>query len=122
MPDNFSIRVGTSGEIALVRVTGRLEAKCAAELMERCRTVFTQGHKYLVLNLANVDFIASSGIGTILALREEVLEGDGAVRLAEPSPAVQAVIKLLNLAQFLSIDASEAEALDAIQKGARRAA
>jgi anti-anti-sigma factor len=68
----------------------------------------------LVLNLAEVSFMGSSGIGALLVLVEQFQEQAGVVRLASPSPAVEEVIKLLNLDRFLAIDPSEDKALSEI--------
>jgi anti-sigma B factor antagonist len=73
--------------------------------------------KNLVLNLAGVSFIASSGVGALLALMEEFRKGPGCLRLVEVSPAVRSVVKLLNLERFLSIDGSEQQAFEALGDG-----
>ena len=114
MPDDFAITNGTSrGKTVLLRVTGRLDAKSAPTLMERCGDVRTSGNN-LILNMATVSFVASSGIGALLALAEQFKESAGHVRIASPSAAVESVIKLLNLDQFLKIDTSEDQAFAAL--------
>ena len=106
--------VEVRSDVVIVHVNGRLEASQAKELMKRCETILTAGHKRLVIHLLDVEFIASSGIGTLLALCEESHEKQIGIRLAEPSAAVQSVIDLLNLSEFLPIDASMDEALAAL--------
>ena len=103
----------TPGTIVL-RVTGRLDARSAPVLTARCREVRGQGC-HLVLNLAGVSFIASSGIGALLALVEEFRQSEYRVRLAAVSPAVESVVRLLNLDPFLTIDATEADATAALR-------
>jgi anti-sigma B factor antagonist len=113
MPDDFEISNGpTRGKVVLLRVSGRLDTLSASQLLHRCAAVRNAGQD-LVLNLSAVSFIASSGIGALLALAEEFREAEASVRLAALSPAVESVIKLLNLDQFLIIDASEDDALAA---------
>ena len=100
--------------IALIRVTGRLDLKNAKDLMEHCRRLKTTGRQSLVLNLSDVTFIASSGIGTLLALTEEFRENGGNLKLVALSNAVQSVVNLLNLEQFLQIEKDEADAFAAL--------
>ena len=100
--------------IALVRVRGRLDLRNAKELMDRCRRLRSSGSTGLVLNLSGVTFVASSGIGTLLALTEEFKEDGGKLQLVALSYAVQSVVDLLNLAQFLHIEKNEAEAFAAL--------
>jgi anti-anti-sigma factor len=115
MRSEFEITDVTGHEpIALIRVRGRLDLKNAKDLMDHCRRLNAEGRKQLVLNLSAVTFVASSGIGTLLALTEEFKESGGDLQLVALSYAVQSVVNLLNLTQFLHIEKNEAEALAAL--------
>ncbi len=98
------------GGVIVLRVSGRLDASGVPVLMKRARQVRAAQHD-LVLNLAGVTFIASSGIGLLLALAEEFQQAGHSVRLAEVSEAAGSVIRLLNLGEFLSIHPDERSAL-----------
>ena len=102
------------GRTAVLRVKGRLDVKTAPMLLKQAGDVQTNGQD-LVLNLAEVTFMGSSGVGALLVIAEQFLEQAGRVRFAAPSPAVMNVIKLLNLDRFLQIDGSEEESLAALQ-------
>lgn len=104
--------VGTRVEV--LRVRGKLDARSATVLMEQCARVRAAGRD-LVLSLGGVTFIASSGVGALLALVEEFRQAEIQVRLAELSPAVESVVRLLNLDQFLAIDETEGAALSALE-------
>lgn len=114
MHDRFLITdIPTKGRAALLRVSGRLDTKNATVLLGRCQEVRSSGRD-LVLNLAGVTFIASSGVGALLAMVEQFRESSARVRLAELSPAVDSVIRLLNLDQFLTIDDKEDDSITAL--------
>jgi anti-sigma B factor antagonist len=116
MSDDFQILSLPAREgIALLRISGRIDTRVASQLLHRCAEVRAAGD-HLVLNLSGVSFIASSGIGALLALTEQFREGNTKVRFAALSSAVDSVIKLLNLDQFLSIDGTEEQALDALSR------
>ena len=109
MKPEFEIESSDTGTLATVlRLHGRLDARGASVLTARCAGVRAK-HRHLVLNMAGVSFIASSGVGALLALVEECRQSRTRVRIAEVPPAVDSVIRLLNLDQFLSIDGTEAE-------------
>lgn len=99
--------------VGVLRLQGRLEARSAQELLRRCRDMRSRGKARVVLNLSGVTFVASSGVGTLLALTEEFKDNGGAVQLAAPSEPVRSVVDLLNLTDFLSIFESEGNALQA---------
>jgi len=98
----------------LLRISGRLDAKSAPQLLERCAVVRTAGYN-LILNLGGVTFVASSGIGALLAVAEQFREAECRIRFASLSAAVESVIKLLNLDQFLTIDPTEDDSLTALE-------
>ncbi|HUK62685.1 MAG TPA: STAS domain-containing protein, partial [Dongiaceae bacterium] len=54
----------------VLRVRGRLDARSAPLLSSRCVELRGQGRR-LILNMSGVTFIASSGIGALLAMVEE---------------------------------------------------
>ena len=115
MNTDFEIEsIAASTETTVLRVRGRLDARSAPVLNARCAEVRERG-QHLVLNLSRVTFVASSGIGALLALVEEFSSSRSAVRLAAVSPAVHSVITLLNLDQFLCIDATEDESAAALR-------
>ena len=111
MSDDLIIsEVENRGRTAVLRLNGRLDVKSSPVLLQRVAEIQANGQN-LVLNLSGVSFIGSSGIGALLVLVEQFKEQAGVVRLVSPSPAVEGVIKLLNLDRFLAVDPSEERAL-----------
>jgi anti-anti-sigma factor len=113
MANEFSIDRASREGISILRVSGRLDAKNAQQLMNACHEARAAEGRVIV-NLADVTFVASSGIGTLLALTEEFREAGGTIHLVSLSDAVTSVVELLNLRQFLNIGVSEQGALETI--------
>lgn len=114
MPENFEMeRIENCDVAVILRIRGQMNAKSTPDLLERCREYQSQ-RKHVVLNLSGVTFIASSGVGALLALVEDFRESGLRLRIAEMSPVVESVIQLLNLHDFLGIDATESAALAAV--------
>jgi anti-sigma B factor antagonist len=110
-PDLSIVEAEAPQGVGVLRLSGRLEARAAQDLLRRCREMKDHGRKRIVLNLAGVTFVASSGVGTLLALTEELKDSGGSVELAAPSEAVSSVVDLLNLTEFLAIHDSESKAM-----------
>lgn len=102
------------GRSVALRVRGRLDAATAPDLLKRCAEVQANGQN-LVLNLSEVTFLGSTGVGALLTLVEQFREQGGAVHFAALSSAARDVIDLLALGDYLPISASEAEALSALE-------
>jgi len=115
MPETFDITsVESPGGTTVLRVSGQLDSKSAPVLLSRSGMI-RNGSQSLVVNLAAVSFIASSGVGALLALVEQFRESGGKVRFVALSSAVDSVIRLLNLDQFLTIDQTESDAVTALE-------
>jgi len=104
--------MGGNGQTDIIRLRGRLDARTSPLLMERCAGARDAGHN-LVLGMAEVSFLSSSGIGSLLALTEEFREHGGCLSLAAISPTVREAIELLNLEEFLTLYDSENDAVRA---------
>lgn len=91
------------GALTLIRLSGRLDGKAAQALQTNCEELRNQGFKHLALDLSEVTFLASSGLGVFLAQTEEFKESHGSLHLVAVSSVVAAVINLLNVDRFLSM-------------------
>jgi anti-sigma B factor antagonist len=110
----LEIRRGeTHGKTVVLRVRGRIDAKTAPRLLQSVQPFAGMGRN-LVLNLSEVTFMGSSGVGVLLAVTQAFQDHSGSARLVAPSAAVVSVVSLLNLEPFLKINATEDEALAAI--------
>lgn len=115
MAENFEINRGEApAGAALLRLTGRLDARNAQVLVQECQRLRDDGKPRVVLNLSAISFVASSGIGSLLALTEMLSEAGGRLVLVEISDAVRSVVELLNLTEFLNVETSEVDALQTI--------
>jgi anti-anti-sigma factor len=103
------------GRAAVLRLKGRLDVKTAPVLLKQAGEIQINGQD-LVLNLSEVTFMGSSGVGALLVIAEQFQEQAGRMRLAAPSAPVMTVFRLLNLDRFLTIDGTEEESIAALQK------
>ncbi len=94
--------------VPVLRLKGRLKADGSVQLRETVRTFLRQTDKpALVVDLAGLEFVASTGLATFLLLTEEFVEIQGTIVFANAIPAVMQVISLLNIDQFLTLATSE---------------
>lgn len=93
----------------IFHLAGALDTTGATLLAERATAVLEAGQD-LVVNLAGIAFISSSGIGVLMAMSEDFRERGLTLSLSEPSREVLAPIQMLCLDQFLRICGSDDEA------------
>jgi len=95
-------------------VSGRIDAAAAQVLKAECAASRDTGCQRLVVSLADVTFVSSSGLGSFLVISEEFKDAGGSVVFAAPVRSVRHVLKLLNLDQFLDLAPDVESALDLV--------
>ncbi len=104
-----------SHPVPLLSLKGRLDSAGAKRMHESVLASRKEnGEKNLVIDLAGVEFVASTGLATFLLLTEEYCEIHGTIIFANATPAVMQVISLLNIDQFLTLETSVEAAMGAI--------
>lgn len=103
------------GSITIVRCSGRIVAgaeveKFAAELNKRIDTC-----KRFVLDLHDVNFLDSSGVGLIVRFAGTAKSAHGGVKLCDLSAIVEKVFNLTRLDRVLEIYANESDAIAAFK-------
>ena len=86
--------------VAVVSVTGSLDALTAPELARFFRSQNAQGRVHLVADLEGLEYTSSAGLRALLGAVKEARQQGGDLRLAAAQPEVH---KLLKLSGFISI-------------------
>jgi anti-sigma B factor antagonist len=100
------------GSTAVLAVDGEVDMASAPELRAALIDLLDKGATSLVLDLAGVSFMDSSGLGTLVGVLKRVRERDGSMRLASPTRAVLRVLELASLDRILPVTSSVEEALE----------
>lgn len=114
MSESFEIIDGKCHSPAdILYLRGRFDARASSSLIERC-TAIREAGRHLILNLNDVGFVASSGLGALLVLTEEFQEHGTSLRLTCVSDTVRDAIALLNLDAYLVLHESDDDAVKAL--------
>ncbi len=89
-----------------VRVNGRLDSHWADYLAEELSQIIQQGTHTIQLNLAQVRYLSSAGIGVLLRFHKELAGIDGSLLVSNPSEMVSKVLEISGLAKILLLDSS----------------
>ncbi|MBT1634688.1 STAS domain-containing protein [Clavibacter tessellarius] len=88
-------------DVTVVAATGMLNMASAPELREAVHDAIADGASRIVVDLAEVDFIDSSGLGALIAGLKSARDAGGDLRLSAPGPQVAMVLQLSNLDRVL---------------------
>ena len=96
------------GRVTVVDVSGKMVASDGAgRLKEKITSLVFQGDKQIVINLGNVAYVDSSGLGELVACHGSAVRGGGEVKLAN---AAKKIKDLLVMTKLLTVfDAHDSE-------------
>lgn len=102
------------GDAVVVHVQGELDEHTAQAFRERLDAL-VQGRRvrYLVLDLRQLTFIDSSGIGALLGRYRRLQQEGGRMAIVRPAAHVRAVLELAGVARVVPVYASARQALQA---------
>ncbi|MFJ9560016.1 STAS domain-containing protein [Streptomyces fuscichromogenes] len=81
----FKVTGVEQGEWAVLGVSGELDLVTSPVLRQRVHDVVAEGHHCLVLDLSDVFFCDSSGVGVLIAARRLIRSCRGRLRLILPA-------------------------------------
>ena len=88
-----------------------------AELRDQVKALITTGSR-IILNLADVTYIDSGGLGTLVALYTTARNAGGAVKLARLTQRVGDLLQVTKLLTVFEVFNSEEEAVQSFRAGA----
>jgi anti-sigma B factor antagonist len=107
----MNIAARTDGDIAVIKLQGRLDLTSACELKNASRKYYTANNCKLVLDLEKVDFINSSGLGALVSILKEVRNHNGSLKIARPGNYVREIFNITQLSRIFDICEDESQAL-----------
>jgi anti-anti-sigma factor len=100
---------------AIVAASGRLDAAGAPEIESRCKALIQDGAIRLLLDLANVEYVSSAGLRSLLVLAKTVKAAGGALALCSLAPAVRDVMTISGFDNILPLAEDRPAALELLK-------
>ena len=111
-PGNAWYQVDQMGGCAIVRAGGEIDAS-TVHALDRAVTEAASLSSHVVIDLSEVTFVDSSGLGALIVARKTAREHAGSMSLVSPPPAVRRLLGSTHLNDVFAIYESRAEAIDA---------
>lgn len=110
----MSVKLATYkvGEVALVNAAGKLTlGEGTSALRTKIRELVDGGSRRIVLNLADVNYMDSSGLGELIAAHTTVATAGGEIKLLNLAKRMHDLLKLTKLYTVFETFEDEAEAV-----------
>jgi len=106
----FRVDASENAGAAVVAPAGDIDLHTAPRVRESIDRARNDGRTVIVVDLSNVEFLDSSGLGMFVAAHHELTGDGGALRIACPPPHAQKVFRITRLAEVIPIFDSVQEA------------
>jgi anti-sigma B factor antagonist len=114
----FEYRREQHGTITILSLRGNLDALTAPELRREIDALVAERRSPVVLDLAGLELVDSSGVGSIVSLlkRMRLLQPPGEVKIADLRGQPLQIFQLLRLHRAFDICATVADAISRLSK------
>jgi len=104
---NFSVKSEQRDGGVVVQLHGEVDLYSAPVLRATLDELVAGGAKMIVVDLDNVDFLDSSGLGALIGAFKQLRGlGGGTIRLAAPPPQVRKILELTGINQVFEVAAT----------------
>ena len=86
-----------SPKVWMITPSGRLDGSQTGQLESTLVSQLQAGHKWLVINMTDVDYVSSAGLKRLVSLWQRIRDQKGDLALAALKPRVQEVIEMIGL-------------------------
>ncbi len=109
---DFEVARKDAGEVSIIYLKGYLDAHTAPDFEKSLQQLVDENRVKIVVNLADLAYISSAGLGVFMGFIEDVRRKKGDIKLAEPTEKVFRVFDLLGFPVLYEIFSSENEAIE----------
>ncbi len=103
-----------AGNVPVIDLKGEVDVYTAPKFKTAMIDLIDEGNYNVVVNLTNVQYMDSAGLGALVSGLKRVREHNGTINLVSPTVPVQRVLDITRLSKILNIYSSEQQALQSI--------
>jgi anti-anti-sigma factor len=103
MEQALTITTTQDGDRSVIAVGGEIDVHTCGELEEAVRKAYGSGGTKVVLDVAGVGFIDSSGLRSLITLQQEAAAADGTLQLRSPSRPVLRLLEVTGLTAMFPV-------------------
>jgi anti-sigma B factor antagonist len=109
----MNLKTEKKNDIVIINVKEeRLDAHNSGDLKSKMQKLFEEGNKNILIDLKDVRFIDSSGLGALVSGFKNAISHQGSLKLSALQPQVKSMFELTRLHRVFEIFASSSEALE----------
>ena len=107
----FQVRTRVAGDRHLIAVSGGVDMSTVPQLRQHFVDALNTGSPHLVIDLTDVPFIDSTGLGVLVGLLKRVRTAGGSLRVVASHSAVLAPLRVTGLHRVFNVCSTIDEAM-----------
>jgi anti-sigma B factor antagonist len=108
---DLDLIVRKEGDYAILEVGGEIDVYTAPKLREKLIELVSDGSYHLIVDLENVDFLDSTGLGVLVGGLKRVRNHDGSLQLVCTQEKILKIFRITGLTKVFPIHSSIEEAM-----------
>jgi len=117
--DRLEIEIAHRGAVAVAALAGSLDAAAADRIKRTLGDLIDTGQARLLVDLEQVPYVDSSGLGALVAMMKRARAAGGDLRLCAPTPTVLEILEMTGLAARIGVHDDVAAGLAAFSPAGR---
>jgi len=117
--DNLKIDkkiVGDNNQILIIKVIGEMDSFSIRKFEKEIRDQIAQDFKNILLDLEDLKFMSSSGIGVIIRLLDDLEGKDGSLNTLKAPKSILRSIEIIGISSLIKNFTSEESAVEFLSK------
>ena len=110
---DLSLASRTEGDKTVVSVGGEIDVYTAPKLREQIVQLVEEGRYHLVVDMEDVEFLDSTGLGVLVGGLKRVRAHDGSLRLVCTQERILKIFRITGLTKVFPIHSTVGEAVEA---------
>lgn len=112
----MDLTVEKDSSYLIVGLDGQFDLHTAKRFKTKLMRYVNKGSRNIVLDLGEIDFIDSSGIGAILSIYKKIEQKSGELVIINLSPPLKRIFELSGVLNIINLYSSRDEALKKLQR------
>jgi anti-sigma B factor antagonist len=100
--------------VPIVMLSGEMDVHTSARLRDAVLALLDKGADKIVINLNNVEYVDSTGLGTMVGILKRMTEQNCKLCLVSSNPLINKVFDITGLTKIFTIKATDREAVDSL--------
>ena len=107
----MAVKTEQKGNLTVCHVEGEIDINTAPDIKKMFDKLITKKEPKIVINLAKVTYVDSSGLATLVEILKNMRSYGGKMKLSNMSPKIKSLFEITKLEKLFDIASSVEEAI-----------